>query len=72
MIEKIKDDMEGHLGETIKIIFNAGRNRHEKYDATLMELYNFIFVVKLNNDLNEVRSFTYSDILTQTIEIYYE
>lgn len=64
--------MVGHIGEEVKIIFNGGRNRIEEYNAVITEMYNFVFVVKLQNDVNETKSFTYSDILTQTIEIYYK
>lgn len=72
VIEKIKENMEGHIGEEVKIVFNGGRNRIEEYSAIITQMYNFIFVVKLKNEVNEVKSFTYSDILTQTIEIYYK
>lgn len=72
MIEKIKEKMEEHIGEEVKIVFNSGRNRIEEFNAVIMQVYNFIFVVQLKNDVNEVKSFTYSDILTQTIEIYYK
>ncbi len=71
MIEKIKEKMEEHIGEEVKIVFNSGRNRIEEFNAVIMQVYNFVFVVQLKNDVNEVKSFTYSDILTQTIEIYY-
>jgi uncharacterized protein Veg len=71
MIEKIKEDMEEHVGEAVKIIFNGGRNRIEEYNAVIIEMYNFVFVVKLQNEINEIKSFTYSDILTQTVEIHY-
>lgn len=72
MIEKIKEKMEEHIGEEVKIVFNSGRNRIEEFNAIIMQVYNFVFVVQLKNDVNEVKSFTYSDILTQTIEIYYK
>lgn len=72
MIEKIKDKMEEHIGEEVKIIFNGGRNRIEEFNAVITQMYNFVFVVELKNEANEVKSFTYSDILTQTIEIHYK
>jgi uncharacterized protein Veg len=72
MIEKIKEDMGNHLGEKVRIVFNGGRNRKEEFEATITEMYNFIFVVKINNDINQTKSFTYSDILTETIKIYYK
>ncbi len=71
MIEKIKEDMKEHVGEEVRIIFNGGRNKIEEYSAVVTEVYKFIFVVKLNSDINELKSFTYSDILTGTVEIYY-
>lgn len=72
MINKIKEEMETNIGKEVKIIFNGGRNRIEKFDATITEVYSSIFVVKLDNDINELKSFTFSDILTQTVEIYYK
>ncbi len=54
--------MEEHVGEQVKIIFNSGRNRIEEYNAVIVEMYNFVFVVKLQNEISEVKSFTYSDI----------
>lgn len=72
MIEKIKENMEEHVGQEVKIIFNSGRNRIEEYNAIITQMYDFVFIVKLRNEINEIKSFTYSDILTQTIEIYYK
>jgi uncharacterized protein Veg len=72
MIEKIKEDIKDHIGEEVRIKFNGGRNRIEEYSAVITQMYNFIFLVKLQNDASEVKSFSYSDILTQTIEITYK
>ena len=43
----------------------------EKYNAKIKEIYNYVFVVEVLNT-NEVKSFTYSDIITNTIKIYYK
>lgn len=72
MIEKIKENMGEHIGEEVKIVFYGGRNKIEQYNAIITQMYNFVFVVQLKNEVNEVKSFTYSDILTQTVEIFYE
>ncbi|MFA5407329.1 MAG: Veg family protein [Bacilli bacterium] len=72
MIDKIKEKMENHIGEEVKIVFNGGRNRTEEYKAIITQMYNFVFVVKIKNNINEIKSFSYSDILTQTVEIYYK
>lgn len=72
MIEEIKTNIKNHVGEEVKIVFNGGRNKKEEFEAIITELYSFVFIVKLNNSFNETKSFTYADILTQTIEIYYK
>ena len=73
MIEKIKLDIGEHIGDKVTIIYNGSRNKVEQYDAQITGLYNFIFTVKLNDggDLEETKSFSYSDVLTKTIQIFY-
>lgn len=69
-IKKIKDDISNNLGKKIKIIYNGSRNRKEEYKGILTEVYNYIFIVRLDTD--EVKSFSYSDVLTSTIEIFFD
>ena len=68
-IEKIKKDLNNHVGSKVRIKYNLGRNKYEEYDVVIKELYNHVFVVKLNN--NEIKSFSYSDVITKTIKINY-
>lgn len=69
-IKKIKDNISDNLGKKVKIIYNGSRNRKEEYKGVLTEVYNYIFIVKLDTD--EVKSFSYSDVLTTTIEIFFD
>lgn len=69
-IKKIKDDISNNLGKKVKIIYNGSRNRKEEYKGILTEVYNYIFIVRLDTD--EVKSFSYSDVLTSTIEIFFD
>lgn len=69
MIEKIKEDLNNHIGSIARIKYNLGRNKFEEYDVTIKELYKHVFIVKLKND--ELKSFSYSDIITKTIKIHY-
>ena len=57
-------------GDNVKIIYNGSRNKKEEYKGKISEAYNYIFMVKTNNDEN--KSFSYSDILTKTVEIYFD
>ena len=41
------------------------------FSVVIKKLYNRIFIVELNNNMNEVKSFSYSDIINKTIKIDY-
>ena len=69
-INVIREKIESNLGKEVFIRYNLGRNKIEKYNAKIKEIYNYVFVVEVLNT-NEVKSFTYSDIITNTIKIYY-
>ena len=69
MIEKIKEDLNNHLGKNAKIKYDLGRNKFEEYDVVIKELYNHVFIVKLKNE--ELKSFSYTDVITKTIKINY-
>lgn len=66
-LEKIKNELNNHIGMGVTIKCNLGRNKHEKYNAIIKEIYSNIFLVELNNQ--EIKSFSYSDIITKTIKI---
>lgn len=68
-IKKIKDNIEKNLGNNVKIIYNGSRNKKEEYSGVIKEVYNYIFIVKLDTD--EIKSFNYSDVLTNTVEIFF-
>ena len=71
-IEKIKTDIEKHIGKRVKIIFNGSRNKTEEYNAIVEETYPYIFLVKLEGDnAPKTKTFSYSDILTEVVELYF-
>lgn len=65
--KNIKEKLTNYIGDTIKIKYNLGRNKYESYDVKLKELYNKIFIVEGEN--KEIKSFTYSDVITKIIKI---
>jgi len=70
--QQIKDELNNHIGKSVKIKYNLGRNKYEEYDVIIKELYNHIFLVELYNDAKlEIKSFSYSDVITHTIKIKY-
>lgn len=68
-IEKIKEYINDNLGNKVRISFNTGRNKIEEFDAIIKESYNFIFIVQTEK---ENKSFTYSDVLTHTVELHFD
>ena len=69
-VERVKEELNNHLGKVVTIKYNLGRNKYEKYDVKIKELYNYVFLVELKNN-NTVKSFSYSDVITKTIKIDY-
>lgn len=69
-IEMIKEQVSTNLGKKINIKYNGARNKTLYYEAVIKEIYNFIFTVELLEN-EEKKSFSYSDVLTKTIEIDY-
>lgn len=70
MINKIKDDLESKKGEKLHFKFNGARNQIEEFDGMIIGIYNYIFTIKTLNNREEIKSFTYSDVLIDNLEIY--
>ena len=70
-IDNIKDQFQDLVGENIVIPVEAGRRRTKTHEGKLTETYPAVFVVELNDceDSYERVSFSYADVLTQSIEI---
>lgn len=67
----IKKDLEGQIGQEILLIAQTGRKRQTERKGILAEIYPSVFVVDLDPDENSFErvSYSYSDILTKTVEI---
>lgn len=70
-ISEIKRDLETFVGSKIRLKANRGRNRIIEKIGVLESTYPNIFVVKLNERKIERRvSYSYADILTETVELF--
>lgn len=69
MINKIKDDIEQKKGKELYFRFNGARNQVEEFEGIIVETYNYIFTIKTIDQKEELKSFTYSDILIENLEI---
>lgn len=70
MISEIRSKLNDYIGEEVTIKYNLGRNKYEKYTVIIKEIYDSVFLVELKS--NEKKSFSYSDIITNTIKIDYK
>ena len=68
-LQEIKEKVNENIGKNVTIKYNIGRNRIEKYNVKIKQAYKNLFIVETNN--TEIKSFTYTDIMTKTIKIDY-
>ena len=66
-LRHIKNYLDTKIGSRMVIIYHGSMNRKEKYCGFLFKTYSNIFVIKLLN--GDIKSFSYIDILTKTIQI---
>ena len=64
----IKRDLFTRIGYKNIVIYYGSRNKRDRYEGILFKLYDNVFIIKLTN--GDVKSFSYNDILTKTIQIY--
>lgn len=70
-LKKIKKDLEGYVGQRIKLKANKSRKRTFEREGVIESTYPSIFVVSIDQEKKSPRkmSFCYSDILTNTVEL---
>lgn len=71
-VKQVKEELNNHVGKTVIIKCNMGRNKYEKYHVRIKALYNYVFLVEVEGKLySQTKSFSYSDVITKTIKIDY-
>ncbi|AEE90292.1 Protein veg [Tepidanaerobacter acetatoxydans Re1] len=70
-LRKIRKDVESHVGKRVKLRANRGRKKTFEKEGILEQVYPSIFIVKVTESPEFVRriSYSYSDILTDTVEL---
>ena len=70
-LNEIRKSIEGFVGQQVTLKANKGRKRIMIREGILENTYPSIFVVRIDGDYNSVRrvSYSYSDILTETVEV---
>ena len=67
----IKKSLDCHLGKRLQLKANGGRKKTVECAGILRETYHAVFVIDLDQDENAVErvSYSYTDILTEAVEI---
>lgn len=70
-IMEIKQGLEEQIGKRLRLTANGGRRRTIIRSGVLSETYPSVFVVELDKDENafERVSYSYADVLTETVEL---
>lgn len=68
-LSEIKNDLQKHIGKEAIIEYHLGRNKIEEYHGKIKELYNYVFLIETEKE--NIKSFSYTDVITKTIRIHY-
>ncbi len=70
-IDSIRKKLDSHLGERIKVKANQGRRRISIKEGILENTYPSIFVMRLDDESRRAVSWSYTDVLTDSVEIQF-
>jgi uncharacterized protein Veg len=70
---EIRKKLESHLGQPIKLRANRGRRKTYEKEGILESTYPSIFIVRVDeNNYFQRLSFSYADVLTETVELSFD
>ncbi|MBO5138490.1 MAG: Veg family protein [Bacilli bacterium] len=68
-IDIVRNDILEKKGSLCQFRFNGSRNQVEKFTGVITSVYPSIFIVESSDSVPKVKSFTYNDIITSSLEI---
>jgi uncharacterized protein Veg len=70
-IASIKNDIERHVGQKVTLKANGGRKKILVNDGIIESAYPSIFVIRLKDDTQRTVTYSYSDVLTKTVQLVF-
>lgn len=67
-IKYVKNYLFTRIGKRVIVYYYGSRNRKERYEGIIDNIYRNVFVIRLFN--GQVKCFNYFDIITGTIKIF--
>lgn len=71
VLTTIKKDIEGHVGEKVTLKANGGRRKIVINNGILEKTYDSIFIIRLDSSSQRTVSYSYSDVLTKTVQLVF-
>lgn len=68
-IQKIRGEMEERKGQVLDFKFNGARNQIEEFTGEIVGTYPSVFLIRIQDESHLIKSFSYSDVLTESLEI---
>lgn len=71
-ILQVRKDIEGFVGSKVRVKANKGRKRIVVKEGVLENTYPSIFVIRVQNEFEDTFrsvSYSYTDVLTHTVEL---
>jgi uncharacterized protein Veg len=68
-IEAIREELDSHLGERVKVRASEGRRRVFEKEGVLEKTYPAIFVIRFDDEESRCVSWSYIDVLTDSVEL---
>jgi uncharacterized protein Veg len=70
-LSDIKQALDLHLGQRLTLKANGGRRKTVERSGVLTETYPSVFIVELDQEENSLErvSYSYADVLTETVQL---
>lgn len=70
-VQEIRSEVERNVGKEVILKADKGRKRIVTRTGIIIDAFPSVFTVKVNNDFDDERtiSYSYSDILTSTVQL---
>ena len=68
-IDIMREKIKAKEGQTFHFKFNGSRNQVEEFKGEIVKTYPAIFLIRLEDSTHKIKSFSYSDLVTESLEI---
>ncbi|MDR3240936.1 MAG: Veg family protein [Lactobacillaceae bacterium] len=70
-LAEIKEKLDAHIGDSVTLTTHESRHRNIEHQAVVRETFRSVFVLDLKRDGDQFdrASFSYTDLLTNNIEL---